>query len=146
MSVNEDVIVGETVQTPKISHSEGLKVVEITFQYFEQGTSIMVLLFLHQQHADYSKEGNRILRISLKKRSQFLQSRLLSFHYRQQQPIRFVVNDADCGAMGAWPSSRKSSREVEGWGREVGPPTGFSPPQLGWNRAKLHCHLYGAQQ
>ncbi|GFT14435.1 hypothetical protein TNCV_4004111 [Trichonephila clavipes] len=32
---DEDVNFEDTLQTPKISHSEGLKAVEITLQYFE---------------------------------------------------------------------------------------------------------------
>ncbi|GFX84050.1 hypothetical protein TNCV_4858581 [Trichonephila clavipes] len=45
------------------------------------------------------------------------------------------------------PWGRKSSREVgegeEGEAPDL--PPGCSPSKLGWNRAKLRCHLYSAQ-
>ncbi|GFV39924.1 hypothetical protein TNCV_1808361 [Trichonephila clavipes] len=44
---DEDVNVEDTLQTPKISRSEGLKSVETTLRYFEQGAMITDLLFLH---------------------------------------------------------------------------------------------------
>ncbi|GFW12546.1 hypothetical protein TNCV_817981 [Trichonephila clavipes] len=39
MPDNEDVNVEITEQTPKISNIEGLKILEITFQYIEHGVS-----------------------------------------------------------------------------------------------------------
>ncbi|GFX58633.1 hypothetical protein TNCV_418121 [Trichonephila clavipes] len=43
---DEDVNVEDTLQTPKISLSERLKIVETALQYFEpQGVSIMDLMF-----------------------------------------------------------------------------------------------------
>lgn len=45
-----------TVQTPKISHSEGLKAVETALQYFEQqGASVMDLLFLRRLRDEAAK-------------------------------------------------------------------------------------------
>ncbi|GFX33520.1 hypothetical protein TNCV_1931871 [Trichonephila clavipes] len=49
----EDINVEETVQTPKISHSEGLKAVEAILQYFEQGASVMDLRFLYHKAAKH---------------------------------------------------------------------------------------------
>ncbi|GFT91451.1 hypothetical protein TNCV_4286061 [Trichonephila clavipes] len=46
---DEDVNVEDTKPTLKISHSEGIKAVETTLQYFaQQGASVMDLLFLRR--------------------------------------------------------------------------------------------------
>ncbi|GFW95361.1 transposable element Tcb2 transposase [Trichonephila clavipes] len=53
---DEDVNSEGTVQTPKISHSEGLKPTETTLQYFEQqGASTMDLLFLRHLRNESAK-------------------------------------------------------------------------------------------
>ena len=54
---DEDVDVEDsTVQAPKISHSEGLKAVETTLQYFEQqGASVLDLLFLRRLRDEAAK-------------------------------------------------------------------------------------------
>ncbi|GFW22490.1 hypothetical protein TNCV_2170241 [Trichonephila clavipes] len=56
MPENDDVNVENTKQTSKISHSEGLKIVEIACQYFEQHrASVMVLLFLRRLRNEAEK-------------------------------------------------------------------------------------------
>ncbi|GFV27865.1 hypothetical protein TNCV_2347851 [Trichonephila clavipes] len=51
---DEDVNAEDTVQNPKISHNEGLKAVETTFEYFEQqGAS--VIFVMKEQNAECSK-------------------------------------------------------------------------------------------
>ncbi|GFR09827.1 jerky protein homolog-like [Trichonephila clavata] len=51
-----DIKVEDPVQTPKISHSEGLKAVETTLQYFEQqGASVMDLMFLRRLRDEAAK-------------------------------------------------------------------------------------------
>ncbi|GFW99598.1 hypothetical protein TNCV_3418311 [Trichonephila clavipes] len=47
----------DTIQTPDISQSEGLKAVEIALQYFEQGVSVMDLVFLRHLRDEAAKRS-----------------------------------------------------------------------------------------
>ncbi|GFT66405.1 hypothetical protein TNCV_3208461 [Trichonephila clavipes] len=53
----EDVNVEDTEQTPKISHIEGPKAVETSLRYFEQGASVMDLLFLRRLRDETAKHA-----------------------------------------------------------------------------------------
>ncbi|GFU95777.1 hypothetical protein TNCV_3646591, partial [Trichonephila clavipes] len=70
---DEDLNIEDSVQTPKISHSEGLKVIETAFQHFERHEpSVMDIVFLRRLRDEATKcrvlygEDNTTLRISLK--------------------------------------------------------------------------------
>ncbi|GFU24028.1 DUF4817 domain-containing protein [Trichonephila clavipes] len=52
---NEDVNVEDTVQTPKVSRSEGLKTVETVLQYFEQSASVIDLMFFSRLSDEAAK-------------------------------------------------------------------------------------------
>ncbi|GFU41457.1 hypothetical protein TNCV_4586051 [Trichonephila clavipes] len=64
----------DTVKTPKRSHREELKAVETTLQYFEQGASVMYLLFFRRLRDEAAKRRGQygrqqtLLCISLKKK------------------------------------------------------------------------------
>ncbi|GFW72193.1 hypothetical protein TNCV_702301 [Trichonephila clavipes] len=69
MENNEDVNVEDTIKTPKISHSEGLKAIENNLHYFEQGASIIDFLLIRRPGEEAAKrrsstEDYRTLSIS----------------------------------------------------------------------------------
>ncbi|GFW31799.1 hypothetical protein TNCV_5039691 [Trichonephila clavipes] len=76
---DENVKVEDALQTPRISHSETLKIVDTALQYFQQqGALMMDLLFcsfdvfvMKQETAQCSTQDNRALCISLKHASSF---------------------------------------------------------------------------
>ncbi|GFU95776.1 hypothetical protein TNCV_697781 [Trichonephila clavipes] len=75
---DEDLNIEDSVQTPKISHSEGLKVIETAFQHFERHEpSVMDIVFLRRLRDEatkcrvlYGREYN--ITNFFKKRNEFL--------------------------------------------------------------------------
>ncbi|GFY30985.1 hypothetical protein TNCV_1629581 [Trichonephila clavipes] len=66
LEIDEKVNVVDTVQTPKLSHSERLKALRRP-TVFEHGAVVMDVFVMKLQNTEYSMADNRTLRIFLKK-------------------------------------------------------------------------------